>query len=543
MPSRPQPRWWPAIAILCVAIAAEVALWIYHSDNIMQQVLSSWMVVLGASVLLGLWWLFFSRLSWRTKLLGLVSAAGFGLVFVALFRYEGLGGDFKPIFKSRFEKTAEEKVAELAPAGSTRAALHATDENVVEALVVGPDDWPGFRGPQRDGIARGAKVRSDWEQNPPKALWRRSVGPAWSSFALVGDFLFTQEQRGENEAVVAYDPGTGEEIWVHSNPGRHETFLGGIGPRATPTFHDGRLYALGATGTLDCLEPTTGGLIWSRNIADDAGTEQLEFGFSGSPLVVDEMVIVNPGKNVPTGGDPSMYDNSPPGAVIAYHRLTGDIIWKTGKRQAGYGAPRLEMVDGERQILIFKAWGLSGHDPSTGQELWWWEFTNPYGTNAVQPILTESGDIYISTETTGSALLHVSQQADGWTVEPRWVRPNKMRLRFNGGVLQDHHVYGLDGGILSAFDLREGKRAWKKGRYRFGQILMLRDFLLVLAENGDVALVQVSPESMTEVARFHAIAGRCWNHPVVRDGLLYVRSDEEMACYDLRAVKSSVPEP
>ncbi len=538
MPSTPmlstaRPRWWPAVAILCLATAAEVALWIYFSDNIMQQVLSSWMVVLGASALLGLWWLFFSRLPWRTKFLGLASVAGIGLVFLGLFRYEGLGGDFKPIFKSRFEKTTEEKVAELTPEAAKRIASQTADEGA-EKLVATERDWPGFRGPYRDGIARGEEVRSDWHEHPPKAVWRRPVGPAWSSFALVGDFLFTQEQRGDSEAVVAYRPDTGEEIWVHTNPGRHETFLGGIGPRATPTFHDSRLYVLGATGTLDCLEPTTGKVIWSRQIAEDAGTEQLEFGFSGSPLVVDDKVIVNPGKNVPTGGDPSMYDGSPPGAVIAYDRLTGDIVWKTGMRQAGYGAPRLEIVDGEPQILIFKAWGLSGHDPATGRELWWWEFINPYGTNAVQPILTASGDIYISTESTGSALLHVSRQADAWTVEPRWVRPNKMRLRFNGGVLQDNHVYGLDGGILSAFELGEGKRAWKKGRYRFGQILMLEDFLLVLAENGDVALVRVSPVSMTEVGRFHAIDGRCWNHPVVRNGLLYVRSDEEMACYDLR---------
>ena len=538
MSSNSSPRWWPAILILSIAAIAEICLWIYYSDNILQQVLTTWMVCLGTSAAIGFWWLFFSRLRWRTKFLGLASAVGAGIIFFSLFRYEGLGGDFKPIFSLRFEKTAEQKAADL-HAGRPAHPTAQPSVDDAEKLVATPRDWPGFRGANRDGLALREVVRRDWQQHPPEVLWRQSVGPAWSSFALVGDYLFTQEQRGEVEAVVAYDPKTGVEIWAHTNPGRHETFLGGIGPRATPTFHDSHLYALGATGILDCLEPTSGELIWSRNIAQDAGTEQLEFGFSGSPLVVDDLVVVNPGKNVPTGGDPAMYEGSPPGGMIAYHRLTGEIVWKTGSRKAGYGAPRVETLDGERQILVFKAWGLSGHDLATGDELWWWEFTNPYGTNAVQPILTQSGDIFISTETTGSALLDVSRKGQTWTVEPRWVRPNKMRLRFNGGVLQDNHVYGLDGGILSAFNLEDGTRAWKKGRYRFGQILMLKDVLLVLAENGDVALVEVSPQSMTEVARFHAIDGRCWNHPVVRDGYLYVRSDEEMACYDLRPLSAA----
>ena len=223
-----------------------------------------------------------------------------------------------------------------------------------------------------------------------------------------------------------------------------------------------------------------------------------------------------------------------PGALIAYHRETGDIVWRTGQRQAGYSAPRLDTLDGERQILLYSAWGVGGHDPETGEELWWYEWTNPYGTNSIQPIVTPDGGVFISTEASGSALVEPRKDGDQWTVTARWERPNVFKLRYNGGILEDGHVYGLDGGILAALRLADGERVWKRGRYRYGQLLRLRDHLLVQAESGDVVLVDVTPEGMTEVARFHAIDGRSWNHPVVNRGLLFVRSDEEAAVYDLR---------
>ncbi|MEM7588288.1 MAG: PQQ-binding-like beta-propeller repeat protein, partial [Acidobacteriota bacterium] len=528
MTNSQKPRWWMLYSLLTLAAIAEIVVWFRNSDDASQQVIATLMVVIVTVALILLWWIAFSRLPWKTRFAGLGALAVATALFFAVFRYEGMTGDFQPRFGLRFADTAEEQAAAFF---ETRQAAPKSTLAAGERLEIGPTDWPGFRGPNRDGRAVHEVVRTNWEEQAPRQVWRQKVGPAWSSFAAVGDLLFTQEQRGDQEAIVAYRAATGEEVWTHLNTARHETFLGGTGPRATPVLYDSRLYALGATGILDCLNPLTGELIWSRNIADDAGTQQLEFGFAGSPLITGDLVVVNPGKNVPEGGDKAMYDGTPPGAVIAYHRETGDIVWRTGQRQAGYTAPRIDTIAGEPQILIYSAWGLGGHDPQTGEELWWWEFINPYGTNSVQPIVTDDGGVFITTEQTGSALLDPRRNADGsWTVAARWERPNRFKLRFNGGVLKDNTVYGLDGGILAAFDLAEGERTWKKGRYRFGQILLLRDHLLVLAESGDVALLEISPEGMTEIARFHAIDGRCWNHPVVRDGFLYVRSDEEAAC-------------
>ncbi len=516
-----KPRWRMLVAILGLALVAEIVVWTTFSEDAAQQGINTTLVVILTGLLVLIWWTLLSRLPWKTRFLGLGVVVLVGLAFFTLFRFEGLTGAFVPQYGYRFAATSEEVATD---AGASRSG--GPTAIVGDRLEVTAADWPGFRGPHRDSIATQEVVRTDWNDNPPQQLWQREVGPGWSSFVVAGGYLFTQEQRGDDELVVAYRAECGEEVWTHANTVRHETFLGGTGPRATPTLFDSRLYALGATGILDCLDPLTGAKIWSRDIAADAGTQVPEYGYSGSPLVLDELVVVNPGHNSA---------DSPGGrAVVAYDRTTGEIVWQGGGRKVGYAAPRLEVIDGEPQILIYSALGLGSHDPATGAELWWFDWKNSYGNNSIQPILTADDAVFISTEQTGSALLEPRKTADGWAVSARWERVNQFKLRYNGGILKDNHVYGLDGGILACFALDEGKRCWKKGRYRFGQILLLRDHLLVLAESGDVVLLDISPQGMEEVARFHAIDGRCWNHPVVHQGILYVRSDEEAASYDLR---------
>ncbi len=537
-----KPRWWLLAAILLLAAIVELVVWNRTADEAANQMMSTLGVGFATAALVLIWWLLLSRVAWKIRFAGLAVVAIAVALFFALFRYESLGGDFVPRFAFRFSDSAEERAAKYFEA---RTTAEQTGAGRGGRLEVTADDWPGFRGPNRDGRALGEVVRTDWQENAPKALWRHQVGPGWSSFAVAGGLAFTQEQRGEDETIVAYRAETGEEVWAHANRVRHETFLGGVGPRATPMLYDSRLYALGATGILDCLDPLSGELLWSRDIAADAGTAIPEYGFAGSPLVAGDLVVVGPGRNIPSrpgradekGGDPEMYAGTP-AALIAYHRGTGEVVWKASERQAGYAAPRLETIDGEPQILLYSARGLGGHDPSTGEELWWFEWLNPFGNNAIQPIVTPDGGVFISTETTGSALLEPRKNGEGqgnaWTVTPRWERPNLFKLRYNGGVLKDGHVYGLDGGILAALDLAAGERKWKRGRYKYGQVLLLRDHRLVQAESGDVVLLDVSPEGMEEIARFHAVDGRSWNHPVVNRGLLFVRSDEEAACYDLR---------
>jgi outer membrane protein assembly factor BamB len=433
---------------------------------------------------------------------------------------DGQSGDFVPRFVLRFAPTSEQRAAEYFETQQTAATTNTQQRD--GRLEVGDDDWPRFAGAKEDQIVRGMKIRKDWDRNPPQALWRHPIGPAWSSFAVVGDFAFTQEQRGENEAVVCYHAKSGDQVWVHTDPVRFEEVASGVGPRATPTIHDSRLYALGATGILNCLNPLSGEVIWNTNIVEDANTELVMYGMAGSPLIYEDLVIVNP------SGEGK--------AVAAYDRVTGEKRWAAGKHIQSYASPLVATIDGVPQVLIYCNEGICGHDLQSGEMLWLFEWTNVTGLNLAQPIVFPDGSIFISSGYgSGSARLDVNRQGDDWNVEPRWVRQNRFKLKFNGGIYRDDYLYGLDEGILSCINATDGERQWKQGRYRYGQMLMVGDDLLIVTEKGQVVLVEATPEGAKEIAKFQAIEGKTWNHPVLNRGLLFVRNGQEAACYDLRA--------
>lgn len=524
---------WISLALLIVsAVAVQLFLWIRANEDNSQAVMSSLVMFPLTGLLIVLWWTFLSGFAWRKRFVGLGIVGLAAVIFLTLFRFEGLAGDFIPQFGYRFKRSSEEQAATFfdKQSGKTVSLPSGT-------LEVTAADWAEFRGPQRDGVAAGERVRSDWDSNPPKALWKHPIGPAWSSFAIVGDLIFTQEQRGEQEAVVCYDANSGEQVWVHTDPIRYSTAIGGTGPRATPTIHDSRAYTLGATGMLNCLDALTGKPLWSHDILADAGSVNLTWAMAGSPLIVDDLVIVFPGLNVPEGGSQDMYANAAPSSIVAYDRVTGEKRWAAGKRQASFASPQLAVIDGVRQILYYSAFVLAGHDVATGQELWSFEWKNEFGNNCVQPIVLDDGGIFLSSGyNTGSALIDVKRTGDKWDEpKPRWTSPNKFKLKFNGGVYRDGHIYGLDEGILSCLDLSTGEPTWKKGRYKYGQTLMLADHLLVSTEAGEVVLLDVTPKGAKEIGKFKAIEGKTWNIPVVNRGRLFIRSDQEVACYDISA--------
>lgn len=523
-PAKTGLRWRFPLGVAILAVIGQAVVFYVADDDYSMLSLFGAMNWMLAFLLIFGWWVFFSGLRWRTRLTGVGVLAVAAGVFLTLFRPNGQSGNFVPQFEYRFAPTAEEVAldyfANQSDAGTVDAAEADVDDSAGPRLEVTEADWPQFGGPRGDHIVH-ETINRTWDTHPPQQLWRHPVGPAWSSFAVVGDLAFTQEQRGDNEAVVCYDANTGEQIWVHEDPERFYESASGAGPRSTPTIHDSRLYALGATGLLNCLDPLTGEAFWSRNIVEDAETELIEWGMAGSPTIHGNMLIVNPG--------------GPNGAVAAYDRLTGEKRWAGGHHKASYATPQVAELDGVPQVLIYCSEGICGHDLQSGEQLWFFPWTNLTRLNIAQPIVLPDESVFISSGYgTGSALLEVAHEGDQWTVNPRWERPNKFKLKFNGGIYRDGYVYGLDEGILACFDLSEGKRMWKRGRFKFGQVLMVGDDLLVSSEAGEVVLVKVTPESMEQVAQFQAIDGKTWNHPVLNRGRLFVRNAEEAACYDLR---------
>jgi len=434
----------------------------------------------------------------------LLACAAFTLV-----RTGGITGDADSDLAWRWSQTPEERL--LAQAGGVPAARGSASAAAEVGAV-----WPGFRGPERDGVARGARIATDWKSSPPVELWRKPVGPGWSSFAVGGGRLYTQEQRGEYEVVACYGAADGEPLWIHRDAARFYESNGGAGPRGTPALSDGRVYTLGATGILNALDARDGSLLWSRNAAADTETKVPGWGFAGSPLVVGDLVVV-----------------ATAGTLAAYDRASGEPRWFGPKGGGGYSSPHLVTIGGVTQIVLMCGPGAVSVAPEDGRLLW----QHPLSSNGriVQPAQLADGDLLVS-EGEGSYLyrLAVARGDGGWKVEERWSSEG-LKPYFNDFVAHEGHAYGFDGGALACIDLSDGARKWDGGSYGSGQLVLLpeQDVLLVVSEQGELALVGAAPERFAELARFPAIKGKTWNHPVVAGDVLLVRNAEEMAAFRL----------
>ena len=379
-------------------------------------------------------------------------------------------------------------------------------------------DWSGFRGPERDGIIRGVRIETDWSRSKPVELWRRPIGPGWSSFAVHGNLIYTQEQRGDDEVVSCYNLTTGAPVWRHRDAVRFYESNGGAGPRGTPTVSNGRVYAFGATGILNALDARDGAVVWSRNAASDTHTKIPGWGFASSPLVVGDVVIV-----------------ATAGMLAAYDVATGHPRWQGPAGRGGYSSPQLATIDGVAQILLLNGEGAISVAPADGTLLWKHEWP---GVPILQPARTSDGGVLITTGDMGGGVgmrrLAVAHGPTGWTAEERWTSSG-LKPYFNDFVVHKGHAFGFDGSILACIDLTDGKRKWKGGRYGHGQLIMLpdQDLLLVLSEEGELALVAAASDQFTELARFPAIEGKTWNHPVLVGDVLLVRNGQEMVAFRL----------
>jgi outer membrane protein assembly factor BamB len=561
--SRKPLRLWPGV----IAVALQWVLWlvlpIVSRDSAIVAVLGA--VALGLVVVV--WWLFFSRAPWVERVGAIVlmvvaviatkrvvhpSIAGgmmgnmlpvyaipaLSLALVAwavatrrlsnglrraslvvvivlacgvftLLRTGGITGDADSDLHWRWSKTPEERL--LAQASNEPDAPASSP-----AAATAGADWPGFRGPERDGVVRGARIATDWSQSPPVELWRRPIGPGWSSFAVRGDRLYTQEQRGEEELVTCYNLTNGKPVWTHRDKARFYESNGGAGPRGTPTLNDGRLYTFGATGILNVLDADNGAVVWSRNAASDTGTKLPGWGFSSSPLVIDNVVVVAAG-----------------GTLAAYDRANGEPRWHGPKADCCYSSPHRATLGGVAQIVLMNGPGAVGVAPEDGRTLW--QHALPTGARIVQPATTAEGDLLLSVGE-GSDLyrIAVAQRDSGWMVEERWLSEG-LKPYFSDFVVHKGHAYGFDAGKIACIDLKDGVRKWAGGSYGSGQLVLLpdQDVLLLVSEQGELALVGATPNQFTELAQFPAIKGKTWNHPVLAGDVLLVRNSEEMAAFRL----------
>jgi outer membrane protein assembly factor BamB len=548
---------------LLIAVGLLVLAWVWLLSDFPGQERMMATVPIGFVVgLLSVIALFTIRGPWRRAAR---AAAGVMILVViaipTMFRIKGLTGDFFPVFEYRFAPKHDTTLAQLPgvanvaapePVSLPQIATTTTDEGASaektkdEAAKVDPNttpvergteapgtdaapgtdhpaladvSFPQFLGPTRDGIVRGVKLERDWVAHPPRLIWRMPIGAGWSGFAIDRGLAITQEQRGPREMVVAYDLLTGKPVWSHGDAVRYDSVIAGDGPRATPTIAGRYVATLGSTGVLNVVDFRSGRPLWTKNIAADNDAENPEWGRSGSPLVLDGKVIVSAGG---PGGR----------SLVAYDVATGARVWSGGSDPVGYASPILLTLLGRSQIVMSNNGTLAAHDPATGAVLWTQRWV-PEPTVAM-PIRVADDLVLGSTGYgIGSKLVKLTAGADG-SITPAfvWESP-RLKAKFTNPVLRDGFVYGLDDGVLVCMDVSNGERKWKAGRYGHGQTLLVDDLLVVTTEDGEVVLVEATPEAHREVARLPVFDAKMWNPAALAGKYLLVRSDKEAALYKL----------
>ena len=379
--------------------------------------------------------------------------------------------------------------------------------------------WTNFRGPKRDGRYEESSISTSWPANGLPVLWKQPVGVGHASFVVADGKAYTIEQRRGQEVVAAYDVTNGRELWTQKWSAEFNDSTGD-GPRATPTWDSGRIYALGATGELRCLDAHSGSVLWGKNILSDNQAKNLPWAMAASPLIVDDKVIVLPGG---TSGK----------SVVAYNKMTGAPVWRVLNDTQAYVSPMLVELAGRRQVVVVSSSRVVGLAPESGALLWEYPWDTDNGINVSQPIMVDRNRFFISSGYgKGAALVEVKGSGNSFTATRIWEN-NNMKNKFNSSVLYNGYVYGLDEGILVCLDVNTGERKWKDGRYGYGQVILAGDHLIVTSDKGDVALVKATPSAYTEVARFTALQGQTWNYPAIAAGRLLVRNSNEMAAFDI----------
>jgi outer membrane protein assembly factor BamB len=561
---------WPAVVILVLQVVALVTS-VTPSVNLLERFQAMMFGPLSCILLFLLWLAFASRISWRERLVilgGLIVLAalvafsmdpsmavamfiyGIPLAMVSitlalyiardwnarprvtlclillacvwsvllLGRLDGFNGNYFPEFAWRWSATAEQKLKPL------RAEVRSEDGAEVTTAVWNPTvaEWPGFRGAERNGRVEGVTYDLNWNASPPREVWRISLGPAWSSFAYVSGRLFTQEQRDQDEVISCYDADNGELIWGHAETVRFTEVVSGPGPRATPTYHEGRLYAYGAKGILCALDATSGELIWRHELMREVNARVPMWGFSSSPLVLEGVVIIHADGNGANG-------------LIAFDVVDGESVWRVASQGMNFSSAQPVQLDGQSYAVFADAEGVLAVDPKDGKVAWKFTPSDWEGPAIVQmQQIDETSLIVPLGDGIGAARLNVVREGGMWKITEQW-NSKHLKPTFNDFVYHDGYLYGFDRNIFTCVDARTGQRRWKRGRYGFGQVVLLADRaqLIVATEKGEVVLLEADPSNHAERGRVKAVRGKTWNHPIVADGNLFLRNGSETVCLSL----------
>lgn len=467
-----------------------------------------------------------SLVGWGRKIFGTIFTLIYAFLYLSLipgFLYFVAGidivewrGGYLPVLTLR-KTLPDYKMLEVDRAKQAKLAATNSLPNLARR---GTNYWTSFRGPNRNGHYDEKPILTQWPKEGLRQIWRQPIGGGYSSFIVADGRACIIEQRRDFEVVVAYAVSDGRELWTNGWPDKFEEPMGGEGPRATPTYDQGKIYATGGNGEFRCLDAGSGRTIWRRNIIAENHAEVPKYGEAVSPLIVEDKVIVLP------GGTNGL-------SVAAYDKLTGAPLWTSLSDKQAYTSPMLVTLAGQRQVLIVSARGVMGILPENGQLLWHLPWVVENDNAIAQPVLLGANRFLLSAGYgKGCAAFEVTQTNAVFEARQVW-RNTFLKNKFSSSVFYEGCIYGLDDETLVCLDAASGERKWRDGRFGYGQVLLAGGHLVILGGNGELALVKASPLAFEELARFPALHGKTWNHPAMADGKIFVRNAVEMACFDL----------
>ena len=381
------------------------------------------------------------------------------------------------------------------------------------------DDWPQWRGPNRDGRSVEKGLLKDWPAAGPPLAWRASgAGEGYSSFAVAGGRLYTLGARAGTEYTFAFDVASGKKLWEVANGKRFDNDRGS-GPRATPTVDGDRIYSFGASGDLSALEAATGKVLWTVNVLSKFGGSNIQWGLSESPLVLADRILVNAG-----------------GPIVALKKTDGSQIWKSNGEPAGYSSAVLHEAGGVRQAIYFTHTRVVGVDVNNGKRLWSYEQVANDIANIATPVVRENRVFVSSDYGTGAALLELTPSGGGMQAKEIYFTRD-MRNHHSSSVLVGDHLYGFSAAILTAMNFNDGQVAWRDRSVGKGSLVFADDRLYLYSERGTVGLAEANPTAYREHGRFQLKSGDLptWSHPVVSGGKLFLRDQDNIYAYDVSA--------
>ncbi|MBN1361449.1 MAG: PQQ-binding-like beta-propeller repeat protein [Sedimentisphaerales bacterium] len=409
---------------------------------------------------------------------------------------------------------------------TSRPVLHSLVCVVACLSIVGQvcaDDWPNYRGPNRDGISKETGWNTTWPAEGPKVLWKASIGIGFASMAVVDGRVYAMGNRNDQDTLYCFNAETGDEIWKKSYACPLYDKMHEGGPCSTPTVNGDAVYTFSKNGDAIRFDAATGTIVWHKNLVEELGVKNLIWYFAGSVVPVGDLVIFSAG---PSG--------------TALRKSDGSVAWTSGTEVAGYATAVPATIDGQKCLVLVGAYEVFGVDPADGKVLWRYPWEGYQEINAADAVVIDGSTVFVSTGyNRGCTLLKI---ADGKVTEA-W-KNREMSTQLNPAVFWNGYLYGFNGmigmrgpgkGMLTCLDPKTGDEKWAQPGLGTGSAMLADGKLIVLGEAGKLAIVEASPDGYKELASAQILSGRCWTVPVLANGRIYARNAAgDLVCVDVR---------